>query len=126
MVLGIFLIVRLDVGINTTIYNYFTTLFNFNTNEAISSISIYFLAKILGTFIGAILLQKIKPDIFFRIITILIVLFTFLFILSHSAFLSKIYLFLIGLFAANVFPIIFSLAIQKLPEYLEELSGLLY
>jgi fucose permease len=125
MVLGIFLIVGLDVGINTSIYGYFTKLFNYQTSEAVSSISIYFLAKILGTFLGAILLQRIKPDLFFRISTIFIVLFTVLFIFSHSAFLSKIYLFLIGLFAANIFPIIFSLAIQKLPEYLEELSGLM-
>jgi fucose permease len=125
MVLGIFLIVGLDVGLNTTIFAYFSRLFNLGTNEAVKTISIYFLAKILGTFAGAILLRKINPSTFFRFTSAILVIFILLFIFSGSAAQSKVYLFCIGFCAANIFPIIFSLTIQKFPDYLEELSGLM-
>jgi fucose permease len=125
MVLGIFLIVGLDVGLNTTIFSYFSRLFNLGTNEAVKTISIYFLAKILGTFAGAILLRKINPSVFFKFASAILVIFIVLFIFSGSAVQSKVYLFCIGFFAANIFPLIFSLTIQKFPDYLEELSGLM-
>lgn len=125
MVLGIFLIVGLDVGLNTTISTYFIRLFNFGTNEAVKTISIYFLAKILGTFAGAILLRKINPSTFFRFSSAMLMILLLLFIFSGSATSSKVYLFSIGFFAANIFPLIFSFTIQKFPGYLEELSGLM-
>ncbi len=58
MVLGIFLVVGIDVGINAVSGQFFINKFESAQTFAESGRSVYFFGKMLGTFLGAILLTK--------------------------------------------------------------------
>ena len=59
MVLGIFAVVGIDVGINSNIGTFLTEKLGVSMETAVYGKSVYFFAKMAGTFIGAMLLTKI-------------------------------------------------------------------
>jgi MFS transporter, FHS family, L-fucose permease len=125
MVLGIFLAVGLDVGMNICIPDFMGKRFNLPLNTATVAISLYFIARMTGTFIGSILLSKVSNKKFF-IWTVLLTLFALGgMYMSTSEIYVKVMIFLVGLGAANIFPIIFSITVQRMPERSNELSGLM-
>jgi len=61
MVVGIFLVVGIDVAMNSNIGNFLEQKIGIDTETAKYGKSMYFFAKMIGTFIGAILLTKLAP-----------------------------------------------------------------
>jgi len=125
MVLAIFLVVGADVGMNSNIQNYLTTKFGVSLAEASLGISIYFTALMISRFLGAILLNwlKAKP---FLIGTALVALFSVgVMIWAPSPFIAKAAIFMIGMGAGNLFPLIFSITVNKMPDRANEISGLM-
>jgi MFS transporter, FHS family, L-fucose permease len=111
------------VGLNTTIPKFLSERCGIDLKQAGFGTSLYFAAKTLGTFAGAILLLKLSGRRFFifsmfTAITALILMLTI-----NSIWSIGIMIFVIGFACANVFPIIFSEALQKLPEKANEISG---
>lgn len=125
MALSIFLVVGAEVSINTSISSILISKFSVPLETAALGISFFFAGETVSRFLGAIVLNVIKPRLFLFLIVLLSlagVLGVFLAPTNAIAFAA---VFIIGLGAGNMFPIIFSLALEKMPERANEISGLL-
>lgn len=123
--LSIVFVVGIDVGLNTTIPKFLMERCNIPLEKAGLGNSLYFVARTIGTFAGAILLIRFSSKKFF-IWSILVAIPAFIVILLMSnlwGILSMV--FVIGLAVANVFSIIFSIALKQKPERANEISGLI-
>jgi fucose permease len=125
MVLSIFLVVGIDVGFNYFSGKYLTTRFGIEEVTAQSGRSIYFLGRMLGTFAGALILTKLKGTKGLLYSAILSLVSIFLILVIPSKVAAWALVFIIGLGVANIFPLVFSLTVQKYPERSNEISGLM-
>ena len=125
MVVAIFMIVGADVGMNTNIVNYLSSVFDIPLERASLGISIYFTALMIGRFSGAVLLNWFPARKFLFWTVILALGGIVLMILAPTAMIAKISIFVIGLGAANTFPLVFAISLEKLPERGNEISGLM-
>ncbi len=125
MVIGIFLVVGIDVGVNAVSGQFLLGRFGSAQTLAESGRSLYFFGKMLGTFGGAILLTKIPSWKFFFWSSVGGLLSILLLLIAPSELAALIIIFMIGLGIANIFPLIFSLTIEKYPARVNEISGLM-
>ncbi|WP_282053796.1 MFS transporter [Maribacter luteus] len=125
MVIAIFLIVGADVGMNSNIQGFLMKLHGLTLENASYGISVYFTALMISRFVGAILLQFLKPIFFLVTTTILAIVGTLMIMFSATEMMAYIGIFIVGLGAGNLFPLIFSIAINKMPSRSNEISGLL-
>jgi fucose permease len=125
MVLGIFFVVGLDVGINATSGQFLLLKMEMNAESAQQGRSLYFFGKMLGTFLGALLLVRFSPTKFLIGSAAATLLTTLLFIFSPTPLAAQSLIFLIGLTASNIFPLIFTLTVKKYPTRANEISGLM-
>jgi len=125
MVLGIFLVVGIDVGINSVSGQYLLSKFGSEQTLAESGRSVYFFGKMLGTFGGAIMLVKLSSKIFFVWSSALGLISILALFVVPSEMLAIVTIFFIGLGIANIFPLIFSLTVKKYPSRANEISGLM-
>lgn len=123
--LGIVFIVGLDVGINTSAPELLMKRAGLEISRAGVGSSIYFMAKTIGTFVGAFLLLKTNPFRFLRISLVIAILAFVPLMLVDMLWGMLAAIFVIGLACANVFSIFFSLALNKLPERSNEISALM-
>ena len=125
MALSIFLIVGVEVATNTNISNILIAKYGITMERAAWGISAFFAGETISRLIGAIILNWIKPRVF-----LLLTALTSL-IGVAGVFVSPVFsvalasIFIIGLGAGNMFPIIFSLSLEKMPDRANEISGLL-
>lgn len=127
MVLGIFLVVGIDVGINAVSGQFLLKKFEGTITQefAEKGRSIYFFGKMLGTFAGALMLAKLSSRKFLFWTTILGLASVLALMVVPSQMLAMGVIFVIGLGVANVFPLIFSLTVEKFPLRANEISGLM-
>ena len=125
MVIAIFLVVGVDVGFNSNSGQFLIKRFGIEQVAAESGRSIYFLGRMLGTFMGAIMLAKISSQKFYMWTSLLGILFLMAILLIKSSALAWVLVFLIGLAVANIWPLVFSIAVGKYPERSNEISGLM-
>ena len=123
MVLGIFLLVGVDVGINSVSGQY---LLANGTPQALaeSGRSFYFFGKMLGTFGGAILLTRFPAKRFLLFSSAFGLLSLIALLPLSSGMPAMVTIFLAGLGLANIFPLIFSLCVERYPDRANEISGL--
>ena len=125
MVFSIFLTVGLDVGMNTNIQNLLVQKFSLSLENASLGISAYFFALMVSRFVGAVLLIKVNNLTFLYWTALLTIVFVVFLIYSPTANLTIVSIVLTGLASGNLFPLIFSLTISKMPERASEISGLM-
>jgi FHS family L-fucose permease-like MFS transporter len=125
MIIGTFLMVGFDVGINSNIATFLSTKFAISLDSASIGISIYFASLMVGRFLGAIFLRKLNPINFFIISSLITLGGLAGILLSGNLMLTGILIFVTGLGFSNTFPIIFALTIDRMPDYSNELSGLI-
>lgn len=125
MALSIFLIVGAEVAINTNIANILIAKYGLTMETAAIGISFFFAGETISRFLGAIILNWIKPRLFLLLITLLSLAGVLGVFFAPSNTIAFASIFVIGLGAGNMFPIIFSLALEKMPERANEISGLL-
>ncbi len=125
MALSIFLIVGTEVSVNTNISSILISKFSVPLETAALGISFFFAGETISRFLGAIILNAIKPRLFLLIIVLLALLGVSGLLLAPTNALAFAAVFIIGLGAGSMFPIIFSLALEKMPERANEISGLL-
>ncbi|MBN1599161.1 MAG: MFS transporter [Bacteroidales bacterium] len=125
MVLGIFLVVGADVGMNSGIQDYLENHHGLTLNEASLGISIYFTALMISRFLGAVLLNWIKPNKFLLLTILVTFIGLFLLFTASSPLVGKAGIFLIGFGSGNLFPLIFSITVNKMPDRSNEISGLM-
>jgi fucose permease len=124
MVLSIFMVVGVDVGFNSNSGQFLMKQYGIDPTVAESGRSIYFLGRMLGTFAGAILLTKISSRKFFMWTSVLGILCFIIILLMKSHAMAWVLVFLIGLAVANIWPLVFSIAVEKYPTRTNEISGL--
>jgi FHS family L-fucose permease-like MFS transporter len=125
MSLSIFLLVGAEVAINTNIANVLIAKYGIKLEMAAYGISFFFAGETISRLLGAIILNWIKPRFFLFLISVLSLVGVFgVFFAPTNAF-AYVAILIIGLGAGNMFPIIFSLALAKMPERSNEISGLL-
>jgi fucose permease len=125
MVIGIFAIVGADVGMNTGIPNYLGSRFNLDVATATQGISIYFAALIVGRFLGTVLLRFMRSQKFYLLIVIMNLAGLFGMIFAPGPMFARVMIFIAGVGSANIFPVIFSFAVEYWPERSNEISGLM-
>ncbi len=121
----ILLIVGYEVGLITALPKYLLERCDMPLQEGGLSITRYFAARTIAMFLGAFILSKMAPKRFFVITMVLAVAGYALMLSSNATWVIYTGLFIVGLAAANVFPIAFSLAIQHNPAKTNEISSLM-
>lgn len=125
MVLGIFLVVGIDVGINAVSGQFLLNKFHSAQEFAEKGRSVYFFGKMLGTFAGALMLAVLASRKFLLWTSVLGLASIVALLVAPSAMTAMVIIFIIGLGVANIFPLIFSLTIEKYPLRANEISGLM-
>ena len=125
MVLSIFIVVGVDVGFNSNSGQFLIKQFGIEPDAAEKGRSYYFFGRMLGTFAGAILLTKISSRRFFMWTSLLGIICFLAIILIKSQALAWILVFMTGLAVANIWPLVFSIAVEKYPGRSNEISGLM-
>lgn len=123
--LGIVSAVGIDVGLNTTIPKLLTERAGLPLEQAGYGTSLYFVARTIGTFIGAIMLAKIPGRIYFRVNMIVAAVAMVVILFTSNLWALWILIFILGFTIANVFPILFAAAMQRMPDRYNEVSGLM-
>ncbi|MGM9759780.1 MAG: MFS transporter [Parabacteroides sp.] len=121
----ILLIVGFEIGLMTAVPKYFSEQCNLPIEKGSLGCSLYFAARTLGTFLGTIILARYSSGRFLTWNMVLAIAMFAIFMWVSDTTVLLTALFLIGLSCANVFPIIFSLAIQSEPDKANEISALM-
>ena len=125
MSLSIFLIVGAEVAINTNIANILMAKFGLTLEKAAIGISVFFAGETVARLSGAILLNWIKPRPFLMLTALVALAGVGGVLLSPVYIVALVFIFITGLGAGNMFPVIFSLSLEKMPDHANEISGLL-
>ncbi|MBK8052035.1 MAG: MFS transporter [Saprospiraceae bacterium] len=125
MVLSIFFVVGLDVGINAVSGQFLISKFNMDLEPASQGRSLYFFGKMLGTFIGGMILSKVDSKRFLLYSTVATTICVLLFIWSPSTTWALAMMFVIGFVASVIFPLVFALLADKYSIKINEISGLI-
>jgi len=123
--LGIFMLVGCDVGMNSNIANFLQNQFGLTLERASLGISLYFTALMIGRFLGAVILNWISARWFLLSTSTLALISLIGMLLAPSIVVVQIAIFMVGLGSANLFPLIFSIALEKMPDRANEISGLM-
>lgn len=125
MVLAILFVVGADVGMNSNIANYLSNRFNLPLEQASLGISIYFFALMTGRFLGAIGLSFLPSKKFLLGTVVLALIGIILMIAAPNVLIARMAIFITGLGSGNLFPLIFAITVEKNPERVNEISGLM-
>jgi FHS family L-fucose permease-like MFS transporter len=125
MVLSIFLVVGIDVGFQSNSGQFLMNHFGIDKDSAVLGRSVYFFGRMLGTFVGAIMLTRISSRKFFIWTSALGIVALAAILIVPSQLIAWGLVFIIGLAVANIFPLVFSIAVEKFPTRSNEISGLM-
>jgi MFS transporter, FHS family, L-fucose permease len=125
MALSIFLIVGIEVGLNTNIANILIAKYGITIEKAVLAISFFFAGETISRLFGAIILNWVRPRVFLFMIVILSLFGVAGVFVSPNLTMAYIAILVIGLGLGNMFPVIFSFALEKMPDRANEVSGLL-
>lgn len=123
--LGIIFVVGVDVGLNTAVPKILMERSGLDSIGAGYGPGVYFAFRTAGAFIGAFLLAKYSSVTFFKVSMIVAVAALVGLIFAADKMLVFALVAVIGFAVANVFSIIFSMAIQFRPGKANEISGLM-
>lgn len=123
--IGILVLVGVDVGVNITFPKFLMERAGLALGEAGLGNSLYFISRTVGAFVGAILLMKLSTRKFFTYSVLLALVGLALMLLTSNLWFILGCVVLFGLGYANLFSIIFSLSLQRVPEKANEVSALL-
>jgi len=125
MVLGIFIYVGAEVCMSSGIPLYLKDNFGIDIQKmGVLGTGLFFTTLMIGRFLGGVILNWLKPEKFLLITSILSIL-GILGLFIGNAIISVVSVVIIGFSFANVFPLIFSITVDRLPEKTNELSGLM-
>jgi fucose permease len=125
MVTAIFLYVGAEVCMSTGIPLLLKSQYNVDIGKVgILGTGLFFLALTIGRFLGGVILNWTTPRRFF-VFTVGLSLLAILAMLAGNKSVALAGMFFTGLGFANVFPLVFSIAVDSMPERTNELSGLM-
>lgn len=125
MALSIFLIVGAEVAMNTNISNVLISKYGIPLEKAAIGISAFFAGETIARLLGAIIMNWMSSRRLLVITALVSLLGVIGVFMAPNNALAYTSIFITGLGIGNMFPIIFSLALQKMPGRSNEISGLL-
>lgn len=126
MVLGIFVYVGSEVSMSAKLPNYLQMNFDFDIKEkGLFGTLFFFIALMSGRFMGGVILNWLSPKKFLIITSIISLLGIGGLYFAGSEVFAFVFIFVIGLGFANIFPLIFSISVDAYPERSNEISGLM-
>ncbi|HEV2445209.1 MAG TPA: MFS transporter, partial [Candidatus Sulfopaludibacter sp.] len=125
MVMAIFLYVGAEVSVSANIPLYLKERFDVDIQKlGLLGTGLFFAALTVGRFSGSVVLRWMKPSTFLRLTSVLsLVGLAGLFV--PSSIIATAAFCLVGLGFANVFPLVFSITVDRMPDDANALSGLL-
>lgn len=123
--IGILVLVGVDVGMGVTFPKLLQERCSLPLEKAGMGNSVYFLARTVGAFLGGVVLMRFSASKFFTASSCLALVSLVGLIFSRNLTMILIFVALFGLGYANLFSIIFSLSMQKMPQKTNEVSALL-
>jgi fucose permease len=125
MVAAIFLYVGAEVSVSAGIPMFLKERFGIDIGRTgLLGTGLFFTALTIGRFSGGVILNWMSPRRFFLLTCALSIAGLLgLFVPSQTA--AVISFFVVGIGFANIFPLVFSLAVEAMPEHTNELSGLM-
>lgn len=123
--IGILVLVGVDVGMNMTFPKLLMEKADLSVENAGMGNSVYFLSRTVGAFLGGILLMKSSESKFFIYSVWFALLGLVLLSFNSNLWVVLVCVAIFGLGYANLFSIIFSLALKRIPEKANEISALL-
>ncbi len=123
--LGIFFVVGIDVATNFISSKVMILRFGWDKTEAGIAPQVYFICRTVGAFLGVFLMTKIaelkyyKINILAAIVAILVLAF------CEDAMVDLVCIGAIGFLCSCIFPIIYSMAVQCMPDKANLISGLM-
>ncbi len=125
MVAAIFLYVGAEVSVSAGIPLLLKDRFGIDINrEGLLGTGLFFTALTIGRFSGSVILTWMAPRRFL-VVTCLLSLAGLAGLFLPSSTLALASFFVVGLGFANIFPLVFSIAVEKMPSHTNELSGLM-
>ena len=123
--IGILVLVGVDVGMGVTFPKLLQERCSLPLEKAGLGNSVYFLARTIGAFLGGLILMKYSSRKFFAASVVVALTGLVGLILSKSLAAVLVFVALFGLGYANLFSIIFSISMLRMPEKTNEVSSLL-
>lgn len=123
--IGILVLVGVDVGMGVTFPKLLQERCSLPLEKAGMGNSVYFLARTVGGFLGGVVLMRFSASKFFTASSCLALVSLVGLIFSRNLTMILFFVALFGLGYANLFSIIFSLSMQKMPQKTNEVSALL-
>lgn len=124
MVFGIFVYVGAEVSMSSGVPLLLKANFGYTGFSLLVSWALFFLPILLGRFLGSMILGKLAAKKFL-VITVVLSIIGILSMYSGNEIVTFAGIILVGLGFANIFPLIFSITIDRMPERSNELSGLM-
>lgn len=125
MVFAIFVYVGAEVSMSSGIPLYLESEFGVNIKEmGLLGTGLFFTTLTIGRFLGGVILNWMSPKTFF-IITSLVSLAAILGLFATNQTVAIVSVVLVGFGFANIFPLVFSITVDSMPEKTNELSGLM-
>ncbi len=125
MVAAIFLYVGAEVSVSAGIPLLLKDRFGIDINrEGLLGTGLFFTALTIGRFSGSVILTWMAPRRFL-VVTCLLSLAGLAGLFLPSSSLAIAAFFVAGLGFANIFPLVFAIAVEKMPSHTNELSGLM-
>lgn len=123
--LGIVFIVGTDVGMNTVTPKLLIERCGMPVGSAGFGSSLYFFCRTIGAFIGVIILRKMNAMAYYRIhIGIALAAMSLLYFMQSEVSIL-VMVGVIGFACSSIFPVIYSMAMQAMPDKANEISGLM-
>ncbi|HUL16726.1 MAG TPA: MFS transporter [Terriglobales bacterium] len=125
MVLGLFLYVGAEVSVSSGIPLYLEDRFHLDvTRFGLLGTGLFFLALTIGRFSGGVILNWLNEHIFF-LVTCAVAVLGLLCMFSPVKAAAVAGFFIIGFGFANIFPLIFAITVESMPQEANALSGLM-
>lgn len=125
MVLAIFVYVGAEVCMSSGIPLYLESEFGIDIQKVgLLGTGVFFTTLMIGRFLGGVILNWISPQKFF-VITVLLSILGLSGMFTGISYLVIAGVILAGLGFANIFPLVFSITVDKMPSKTNELSGLM-
>lgn len=122
---GILVLVGVDVGMGITFPKLLQERCSLSLEKAGLGNSVYFLARTVGAFLGGLILMKYPAGKFFTASSLVALAALVGLIFSKNLVTVLVFVALFGLGYANLFSIIFSISMLKVPQKTNEVSALL-
>lgn len=122
---GIFFVVGIDVATNFISSKVMTMRYSWTVADAGIAPQVYFICRTIGAFLGVFFMTKISEKTYFRVNILLAVVAVLCLAFVSNVAANHVCIGGIGFFCSCIFPIIYSLAIQRMPDKANLISGLM-